>query len=87
MLPALIHEQNTDSVISHLNYTIIINFVDNTSEKLGNIQFLRGVIHRQNAYWLNALNWHNSRQYAIIELVKREVPLWQLSTQKNNLIQ
>ena len=34
MLPALIHEQNTDSVISHLNYTIIINFVDNTSEKL-----------------------------------------------------
>jgi len=25
--------------------------------------------------------------YAIIELVKREVPLWQLSTQKNNLIQ
>lgn len=33
-LPALIHEQNTDSVISHLNYTIIINFVDNTSEKL-----------------------------------------------------
>lgn len=35
----------------------------------------------------HALNWHNSRQYAIIELVKREVPLWQLSTQKNNLIQ
>ena len=34
MLPALIHEQNTDSVISHLNYTISINFVDNTSEKL-----------------------------------------------------
>ena len=87
MLPALIHEQNTDSVISHLNYTIIINFVDNTSEKLEIFSFSEVLSTDQNAYWLNALNWHNSRQYAIIELVKREVPLWQLSTQKNNLIQ
>ena len=58
---------------AHLDFpvgksVILPDFMNNQTE-------LRNIREMFSAYWLNALNWHNSRQYAIIELVKREVPV------------
>ena len=46
MLPALIHEQNTDSVISHLNYTthVFISKYDMTGIRKGSLALAEQVM-------------------------------------------